>query len=89
MFASLNYPSLLWDIKSETRMKSELEFIEDIYLALQTEVWREIKTGSFIMAIKTDGIRASLRNRIVLLSGRDGQDVQETIEQMAFHKVYK
>ena len=56
-----------------------LELLIKCYTALQIEANFSVST-----AIRTDELRATLRNEISTMQNRDGQEVQEEIEQTAF-----
>jgi len=60
-------------------MKNALSQLQRTYLQLQIKSRKDV-----MFAVKTDSIRAELRNTIATLTGRTDQDVQEECELEAF-----
>lgn len=60
-----------------------LKALQTLYLDLQVQVEAEARQGKTAFAVRTDYMRANLRNAISAATGEDGQTVQETTEARA------
>jgi len=65
---------------------SMLNTLEQTYLEIQTLVQKDLNVGRATLAVKTDSMRASLRNQISASTGEDCQALQERIESLAYNK---
>lgn len=63
-----------------------LEALKVIYLELQTVVIEDVRKGNATLAIKTDTIRAIIRNTISKATGEECQTIQERCESEAISK---